>query len=333
MKVAVVILNYNGKKMLEKFLPSVVKCTPEYAEVVVADNASTDDSLSFLAQNYPYIRTVVLDKNYGFAEGYNRAIKEIEADYILLLNSDVEVTKGYLDPLVSELDNNSDVVSVQPKVLAFYDKTRFEHAGASGGFIDCYGYPFCRGRVMDITELDNGQYDTPLDIQWTTGAAMLIRRNEYLNAGGLDESFFAHQEEIDLCWRLGARGWRLRCVPSSVVYHLGGGTLNMGSPRKTYLNFRNNLCLIYKNHTQKNKILFVRFFLDYFAALVFLAKGEFKNFIAVIKARIDYHKMKKSLFEKRSENIRLTKKDCNCVKDYFLLKKFYLSGIKHYSEL
>lgn len=333
MKVSVVILNYNGRKMLEQFLPSVVSFTPECAEVVVADNASTDDSLSFLEDNYPYLKTVVLDKNYGFAEGYNRAIKAIEADYILLLNSDVEVTEGYLDPLVAELDSNPYVVSVQPKILAFYDKNRFEHAGASGGFIDCLGYPFCRGRVMDVTELDNGQYDTPIDIHWTTGAAMLIRRKEYLEAGGLDESFFAHQEEIDLCWRLGARGWRLRCIPSSVVYHLGGGTLNMGSPKKTYLNFRNNLCLIFKNHTEKNKVLFARFFLDYFAAFVFLVKGEFRNFLAVFKARKDYHKMKKSLVNKRQENMKLTQTNGNCLKEYFLLKKFYVNGKRHYSEL
>lgn len=333
MKVAVVILNYNGRKMLEQFLPSVVSCTPDYAEIVVADNASTDDSLSFLSQNYPYIRTVVLDKNYGFAEGYNRAIDKVEADYILLLNSDVEVTNGYLDPLVAELDNNSNVVSVQPKVLAYYDKSRFEHAGAAGGFIDCYGYPFCRGRLMNITEIDNGQYDAPIDIQWTTGAAMLIRRDVYINSGGLDESFFAHQEEIDLCWRLGARGWTLRCVPSSVVYHLGGGTLNMGSPRKTYLNFRNNLCLIYKNHLDKNKVLFIRFFLDYLAAFMFLLKGEFKNFIAVFKARKDYHKMKKTLKSKREENLSLSVPNRKCVEDYFLLKKFYLGGVKQYSRL
>ena len=291
-KTAVVILNYNGEKMLQQFLPSVVEYTPEdIADVVVADNASTDRSLEILKEQFPSVKTLVLDKNYGFAGGYNRAIAQLDYEYILLLNSDVEATEGYLEPLVEALDKDSKVVSVQPKLLAQKDKDKFEYAGAAGGFLDKYGYPFCRGRIFENIETDNHQYDEESDVLWTTGAAMLVRRKEYLDNGGLDDRFFAHQEEIDLCWRLSSRGYKLRCIPSSILYHVGGGTLDASNPRKTFLNFRNNLCMIYKNAVDANNILLIRFFLDYMAAAVYLLTGKTACFKAVLKAHKEYRKL------------------------------------------
>ena len=234
-KVAVVILNYNGISMLEKVLPSVVAFSPE-ADVIVADNASSDGSLEFLKTNYPSIRVIVLDRNYGFADGYNKALAQVDAEYYILLNSDVEVTEGWIAPLLSFMDDNRAVVACQPKLLAYKDKSSFEYAGASGGFIDRYGYPFCRGRVFDTIEKDCGQYNDVCSLFWATGAAMMVRSSDYWAVGGLDGRFFAHMEEVDLCWRLKARGGDICCVPASAVYHVGGATLNKSNPRKTFLN-------------------------------------------------------------------------------------------------
>lgn len=333
-KTAVVILNFNGEKMLQQFLPSVIKYTPEnLADVIVADNASTDRSLEILNEQFPSVKTLVLDKNYGFAGGYNRAIEQIDYEYILLLNSDVEATEGYLEPLVDALDKDSTVVSVQPKLLAQKAKDKFEYAGAAGGFLDKYGYPFCRGRIFENIETDQHQYDTESDVLWTTGAAMLVRRKEYLENGGLDDRFFAHQEEIDLCWRLASRGYRLRCIPTSILYHVGGGTLDAKNPRKTFLNFRNNLCMIYKNAVDANKILFIRFFLDYIAAAVYLLKGETDNVKAVWKARGEFNKMKNELKKDREENLSKTVCKPDGLVDYSILAKAKLMGKKKYSEL
>lgn len=337
MKVAVVILNWNGRQMLEKFLPSVCRFSQqEGVEVIVADNASTDDSLAFLSESYPGVRQIVLDKNYGFAEGYNRSLAQVEADYFVLLNSDVEVTEHWIDSVVSYMDEHPDVAACQPKIRAYYAKEHFEHAGASGGFMDKYGYPFCRGRILSVVEEDKGQYDTEKDLFWATGAAFFVRSKVYRACGGLDADFFAHMEEIDLCWRMRNRGYRIVCVPQSVVYHVGGGTLNATNPRKTYLNYRNNLLMIYKNAqpSQLKKMLFARYFLDYLSAFVFLLKGEIGNFKAVFKARSDYAKMKRQFATKRNENVSQMKSlEIKEIYGKSIIFDFYLRKIRSFASL
>lgn len=246
-KVAIVILNWNGRKLMEEFLPSVVSNSPEWAEVIVADNGSTDDSIEMLKAKFPTVSIICLDRNYGFAEGYNQALKRLDHEYCVLLNSDVEVTPNWLDAPIATLDSDPSIACVQPKIRAQRNKEYFEYAGAAGGYIDKYGYPFCRGRILHIVEKDEGQYDTPADILWATGACLFVRTATYKEVGGLDAGFFAHQEEVDMCWRLRSRGYRLVCVPQSIVYHVGGATLNAESPRKTFLNFRNSLLMLYKN--------------------------------------------------------------------------------------
>ena len=247
-KIAVVILNWNGCEMLRSFLPSVVRYSKtEGAKIYVADNGSTDASVDMLRQEFPDVHLIILKENLGFAEGYNLALQQVSAEYVMLLNSDVEVTEHWLVPLVSYMDAHPEVAACQPKIRSWRQKELFEYAGAAGGFIDRYGYPFCRGRIMSAVEKDNGQYDTVVPVFWATGAALFIRRKDYLDAGGLDGRFFAHMEEIDLCWRLRARGRMLVCVPQSTVYHVGGATLKKENPHKTFLNFRNNLVMLYKN--------------------------------------------------------------------------------------
>ena len=298
MKCSVIILNWNGASMLRQYLPSVVAHTtlPD-CEVVVADNGSTDNSLEVLSKEFPSVRVIALDKNYGFAEGYNLAIDErIKAgdvpEYVVLLNSDVEVTEGWLKPLTAYLDAHPDVAAVQPKIRSWRNRNMFEHAGAAGGFLNPLGYPYCRGRILWKVEEDKGQYDTIVDVDWTSGACMCVRTNVYKECGGLDAAFFAHMEEIDLCWRMRNKGWRLVCLPESVVYHLGGGSLNYESPRKTYLNHRNNLLMIYKNKQHPYGVLFVRFFLDYAAAAFYLLQGRWGACKAVFEARRDYRRMR-----------------------------------------
>lgn len=281
--------------MLRRYLPSVVEHTtlPD-CEIVVADNGSTDNSLEILRTAFPSVRTLVLDRNYGFAEGYNRALAGTESTYTVLLNSDVEVTEGWLEPLLAFMDTHPDVAAVQPKIRSWLHRDRFEHAGAAGGFINALGYPYCRGRVLWHVEQDKGQYDTPAEVAWTSGACMCVRTAVYKDCGGLDAAFFAHMEEIDLCWRMRNKGWRLVCLPQSVVYHLGGGSLNYESPRKTYLNHRNNLLMIYKNKQHPWGVLFIRFFLDYAAALFYLLQGRPQACKAVFTARRDYRRMRKT---------------------------------------
>lgn len=296
-KVAVIILNWNGEKLLREFLPSVVKnSNPRLGKVIVVDNHSTDGSWKCLEREFPDVERIAFDENYGFAGGYNRAIADRKEEFVVLLNSDVEVAEGWLEPLVEVLEGNERVVAVQPKVLAYRDKGRFEYAGACGGYIDRLGFPFCRGRIMDCTELDSGQYDDEAEIFWATGAALCIRREAYLEAGGLDEAFFAHMEEIDLCWRLKNEGWALRVVPRSRVYHLGGGSLPMNHPRKLFLNYRNNLLMLYKNLTPAigRRVLFVRFWMDMLAAGLFLVKGEWSNVKSVFRAYRDFRRMKRN---------------------------------------
>ena len=293
MKCSVIILNWNGAEMLRTYLPSVVANTAN-AEVIVADNGSTDNSLDVLAHEFPTVKTILLDRNYGFAEGYNRAIDQVDSEYVVLLNSDVETPEGWLRPLLEYMDAHPEVAAVQPKIRSWRKKDYFEHAGAAGGYLNALGYPYCRGRRVWGVEQDKGQYDTVVNIDWTTGACMCVRTQVYKDLGGLDASFFAHMEEIDLCWRMRNRGWKLACVPQSMVYHLGGGSLSYNNPRKAYLNHRNNLLMIYKNKQHPYGVLFVRFFLDYAAACVYLLQGHPKSCKAVFEARRDYKRMRKA---------------------------------------
>ena len=294
-KCSVIILNWNGAEMLRRYLPSVVKGNGESStEVIVADNGSTDESLKVLREEFPSVRTIVLDRNYGFAEGYNRAIDQVDSEYVVLLNSDVEAPEGWLEPLLRYMDEHPDVAAVQPKIHSWEHKERFEHAGAAGGFLNWLGYPYCRGRKLWHVEEDHGQYDSVAEVDWTSGACMCVRTSVYKELGGLDASFFAHMEEIDLCWRMRNKGWRLMCIPESTVYHLGGGSLHYDNPRKNYLNHRNNLLMIRKNMHRPGWVLFLRFFLDYAAALFYLLQGRPKSCKAVYEARRDYHRMAKN---------------------------------------
>lgn len=335
-KTAVVILNWNGKKLLEEFLPSVLHYTPSDVEIVIADNGSTDDSLHFLESTYPQVTRIALPENYGFAGGYNNALKVVDATYYVLLNSDIEVTENWLSPLVDYLDNNPDVAALQPKIRAQRNKSFFEYAGAAGGFLDRYGYPFCRGRIFMKVEEDLNQYDTPTDVLWATGACLVIRSKDFFDAGGFDASFFAHMEEIDLCWRLNNRGRRIVCLPSSVVFHVGAATLKKESPRKTYLNFRNNLLMLYKNLPQKRlkKTMIIRLILDYVAAFQFTITGKYANAKEVIRAHKDFYNNRKDYRQARQENLKLMIIDRPKTIYYkSILATYYLKGVKTFSKL
>jgi len=284
--VKIVILNWNGEHHLRRFLPSVVRAAAGRAGVAVADNGSTDGSAELLAREFPSVEVIRLDRNYGFAGGYNRALRQIEADYFLLLNSDVETPEGWIEPLVATLDANPDVAAVAPKLLSYDDRGEFEYAGASGGFIDFFGYPFCRGRILRAVERDEGQYDDARDVFWATGAAFCCRADVFRTLGGFDDRFFAHMEEIDLCWRMQIAGWRIRIEPRSKVYHLGGGTLSTTSPAKIFYNHRNNLAMLFKcaSPLQRAVVAVVRPILDMLAALSYLAEGNAEGFKAVGRA-------------------------------------------------
>ncbi len=336
-KVAVVILNWNGSEMLRTFLPSVMQYSNlSGVEVYVADNASTDNSLEVLNKEFPEVKQIVLNQNYGFADGYNKALEEVSAEYYVLLNSDVEVTENWLNPMIDYLDAHSEIAACQPKILSWRQKEYFEYAGACGGYIDRYGYPFCRGRIMDVVEKDNGQYNEILPVFWATGAALFIRSSDYWNAGGLDGRFFAHMEEIDLCWRLRSRNRGIVCIPQSVVYHVGGATLKKENPRKTFLNFRNNLLMLYKNLPQNELkwIMFVRGILDYVAMLSFLLKGEKDNVSAVLKARKEYNALRKEFSSSRENN--MDKISLHVIPEQIkksILVQYYLRGAKYFSQL
>lgn len=336
-KIAVVILNWNGCEMLRSFLPSVVTCSEQDgATVYVADNGSTDASVEMLRREFPSVHLIILDKNYGFADGYNLALRQVSAEYVVLLNSDVEVTEHWLAPLAAYMDAHPEVAACQPKIRSWRQRNLFEYAGAAGGFLDRYGYPFCRGRIMGVVEEDCGQYDTVIPIFWATGAAMFIRLKDYREAGGLDGGFFAHMEEIDLCWRLRARGCQIVCVPQSVVYHVGGATLKKENPRKTFLNFRNNLVMLYKNLPQRElaSVMRVRTVLDYVAGFTFLLKGQIPNALAVIRARRAYHSLRPSLASARKENLEKTILDVIPERTKnSILAQFYLRGKRFFSQL
>ena len=331
-KVAIVILNWNGAAMMRRFLPSVIEHSQDVADIVVADNASSDDSLQLLRDEFPTVRTIVLDKNYGFAEGYNRALKQVDNEYYMLLNSDVEVTEGWLDKLVEFMDAHPEAAACQPKLRAEHTRDMFEYAGASGGYLDRYGYPFCRGRIFDTVEKDQGQYDDVAEVLWATGAALMIRRADYWDAGALDGRFFAHCEEIDLCWRLCSFGRKIYCVPQSVVYHVGGGTLPKGNPMKTFLNFRNNLTMLYKNLPEQElrHVMRVRFWLDYVAAFKsLLLDRNWGEFSAVLRGRRAFKAWKKDFVEDRKHiQARRVETSCKTRKPYSILWMYYVKG-KH----
>lgn len=336
-KVAVVILNWNGAEVLKTFLSSVIKySTSPGTTICVADNDSTDNSLETVYKNFPDVRLIVLNKNYGFAEGYNLALNQVDAEYVVLLNSDVEVTPNWLEPLIDYMDNHPDTVACQPKIRSWRNKDSFEYAGAAGGFIDKYGYPFCRGRIMSVVEKDNGQYDTVIPVFWATGAVLFIRLEEYKEAGGLDKTFFAHMEEIDLCWRLRNRGFNIVCIPQSTVYHVGGATLKKENPRKTFLNFRNNLVMLYKNlpDNELRHVMRIRTLLDYLAMIVFALKGDVSNAKAVIKAREEFNNMRPAFLMNRKENMKKTTTHLIPERTkYSILVQFYLKRKKYFSQL
>lgn len=293
--VSVIILNWNGEKLLKRFLPSIVRSMPDSAKLIVADNGSADSSVQYIKDNFPDVGIISFSKNYGFAEGYNRAIDEVDTPYCVLLNSDVEAKSDWVTPLLEYMENNPDCGAAQPKILSANNPEQFEYAGACGGFLDKHGYPYCRGRIFASIENDNGQYDTPANIFWASGAALMVRTEVYKAAGGLDKQFFAHMEEIDLCWRIKLLGYEIAVVPQAAVYHLGGGSLPAENPKKTYLNFRNNLLMLHKNSPDnvRKKRLFVRRLLDTVAWAKFMLALDIKNASAIVGAHRDFATMRK----------------------------------------
>lgn len=336
-KVAIVILNWNGARMLEQYLPSVLRYSHDEAAVYVADNASTDDSIDLLRSRFPECRLILLEKNWGFADGYNKALSQIDAEYYLLLNSDVEVTHHWLTPMIELMDTHPEVAACQPKLLSVFNRDQFEYAGASGGFLDRYGYPFCRGRVFDTVEDDNGQYDYQSDVLWATGAALFVRARIYKEVNGLDRRFFAHNEEIDMCWRMKIRGYRIVCVPESRVYHVGGGTLPKSNPMKTFLNFRNNLTMLYKCLPDDDlvHVMRVRWWLDYLAAWeMLILKRNWGDFCAVYRARKAFKKWRKDFVEDRRKIQKTRTGHSEDERSTFsLLWQYYAKGRKHFSDL
>ncbi len=337
-KLAIVILNWNGAAMLDKYMDGVLEHSKGEAAVYVADNASTDNSIELLKSKFPDCKLILLDKNWGFADGYNKALEQVEAEYVLLLNSDIEVTPGWLTPLLAFMEAHPEAAACQPKLLSIFERDKFEYAGACGGFLDRYGYPFCRGRIFDTVETDEGQYDSPAEILWATGAALLIRAEDYRMAGGLDGRFFAHNEEIDLCWRLRIMGRKIFCIPESHVYHVGGGTLPKVNPMKTFLNFRNNLTMLYKCLPEKElkHVMRMRWFLDYLAAFeMLILKRNVGDFKAVFRARKAFAKWKKDFADDR-RRIQQSRKSDEPIpeqKRLSILWQYYAKGRKTFSRL
>jgi GT2 family glycosyltransferase len=335
-KAAVVILNWNGRKFLEDFLPAVVQHNPEFSEIIIADNASTDDSVAWLNKNFPAVRVIRNAANGGFAKGYNEALAQVEADYFVLLNSDVEVTAGWMEPVISLMEKDLSVAAAQPKIRAFHAKEKFEYAGAAGGFIDKYGYPFCRGRIFETVEDDSGQYDDDAEVFWATGACMFVRASVWKEMGGLDEDFFAHMEEIDLCWRMRNSGYKIMYSAKSIVYHVGGGTLGKQNPQKTYLNFRNNLILLLKNHAPS--YLFIKIFwrmvLDGIAGMKMLLGGQPAHFWAVQRAHFAFYaRIPKTRKKRRELKKHITKFATKGVYKKSIVAEYFLRGKKKFSGL
>ncbi len=325
-KISVALLNYNGKTHLENFLPSVVQFSTGY-DIVVIDNGSTDDSLEFLQSNYPTVRVISYKENYGFCGGYNRALKELEHEFVVLLNTDVQVSEGWIEPILKLMESDNRLAAVQPKILDLKKKTHFEYAGASGGYLDILGYPFCRGRVFHTIEEDQNQYQETQDVFWASGASLFVRRSAYFEAGGLDEDFFAHMEEIDLCWRFWNLGYKVKVCPESVVYHLGGGTLDKSSPRKTYLNFRNGLNILLKNENTSDLFwkLPIRLFLDWLAIAQFSILSGLPHGAAIIRAHFDFTRSISCQIRKRKSLIRKSQNNPRysglVIWDYFIRRK------------
>ena len=336
-QISVIILNWNGEALLKEFLPSVISHTPEnMADIIVVDNGSTDNSVAMLKEKFPSVRLILLVQNCGFAEGYNRAISQVETPYTVLLNNDVEVTANWMDAPIKALDTDDRLAGVQPKILAQQNRKKFEYAGAAGGWIDCYGYPFCRGRVLHIVEEDSRQYDNPAHIFWASGACFFVRTEVFKQEGGFDDRFFAHQEEIDFCWRLNARGYRLKCIPQSVVYHVGAATLKTESPQKTFLNFRNNLLMVYKNTSscKLQSIMRLRYWLDRIALIKFFLSGHPANARAVLEARKAFKQLQKEYAQDREENLSKTViTNIPVMFQKSLIFNFYLKGMKKFSEI
>jgi GT2 family glycosyltransferase len=338
--VAVVILNYNTRRHLEQFLPSVVANSPG-ARIIVADNGSPDDSVEFLKKNYPEVEVIDLQQNYGFAEGYNRALNQVKADIYVILNSDVEVASGWMTPILETMRNDPAIAIAQPKILAWSEKNRFEYAGAAGGWLDTLGYPFCRGRIFSHREEDWGQYDAPQECFWAAGAAFFIRADLYHAFGGFDGDYFAHNEEIDLCWRLKRAGYSVWCIPQSVVYHLGGGTLEYENPRKVFLNFRNSLYSLLKNKPFRKLLWLVpaRLLLDGLAGVRFALKGQFKAIWAIVRAHFSFYANFKNTIRKRREAVEIIDKhkfrpeNRSGIYPGSVIVAYYAKRIKQFSKL
>ncbi|WP_366183213.1 glycosyltransferase family 2 protein [Flavobacterium ovatum] len=324
MKIAVVILNWNGVALLQQFLPSVIQYSPE-ATIYVADNASTDNSIPYIKEHFPNVKIVLNKKNYGFAQGYNEALKHIEADVYALVNSDIEVTENWLQPIIKTFEKEPKTAVIQPKILDFKNKEYFEYAGAAGGFIDKYGYPYCRGRIFETIEKDNGQYNDEKEIFWASGACFFIRANVYNELKGFDDDFFAHQEEIDLCWRIINKGFMIKYNSKSTVYHVGGATLDQGNPKKTYLNFRNSLFMLVKNLPSKSvfPILFSRMILDGVAGLKFISEGKWKHFRAILQAHFSFYSSFIINYKKRASSQR-----SNYFKERSIVYTYYVNSGK-----
>ena len=334
MEIAVVILNYNGKNFLEKFLPNVIEHS-QNATIYVADNCSTDNSVNYLKTNFPNVKLILNSENGGFAKGYNDALKDVQADYYVLLNSDIEVTPNWIPPCIELLEKDKSIAALQPKILAYHNKTHFEHAGAAGGYLDQDFYPFCQGRIFDEVEFDNGQYNHSHEVFWATGACLFIRAELYHSIGGLDDDFFAHMEEIDMCWRLKQQNHKIYYCAESTIYHVGGGTLNYDNPKKTYLNFRNSLFMIAKNYDGNLFVkVFKRLLIDGLAGIMFIFKLQLKHSWAIIRAHYAFYKNLKSLLQKR-KTIKQNKTTFNSTGLFnkSIIFKKYFNGIKKFSDL
>jgi len=335
--IAIVILNWNGKNLFDIFLPSVIKNSkrPD-TDIFVADNGSTDSSVDYLKKKYPDVKIIDLKKNYGFAEGYNRALRHVEADYYILLNSDVKVTPGWLEAGINHFSKDDEIVVVQPKILSYENPHRFEYAGAAGGFIDKFGYPFCRGRILNRMEPDVGQYNKPTSVFWASGACMFVKADAFRKTGGFDNDFWAHMEEIDLCWRLKNQGYKIAYEPASVIFHLGGGTLSYDNPQKVFLNFRNNLFMLFKNlpPCKFHRIFIARLILDFIAAIKFILGFHFQSFSAVVKAHVSFYKNLNKLLKKRRNLVLIT--TTNNHPDIYpksIMWKFFIQKKYRFSEL
>tara|TARA_B100002052_G_scaffold765_1_gene727 strand:+ start:525 stop:1523 length:999 start_codon:yes stop_codon:yes gene_type:complete len=331
MKTAIVILNWNGKKLLAEFLPSVIKHSAHLATIYVADNASTDTSVAFVQAEFPQVKIIQNASNGGYAKGYNDALQYLDEELLILMNSDIKTTSGWLEPMIKAFETDSNLGAAQPKLLDLKKKTHFEYAGAAGGFLDSLGYPFCRGRIFDTCEEDTGQYNDSLEIFWATGACLAVRKSVFWQAGALDEDFFAHQEEIDLCWRIKNLGYSIQYIGESVVYHLGGATLEQMNPKKTFLNFRNNLMLLLKNVAgfKVYPILFARMCLDGIAAFKFLTEGKPKHFTAVLKAHFNFYAQIPKLLNKRAR----TSGNQPYAKVKSIVWEYFIRKNKHYTDI